>query len=216
MANVQDLINQHNGVKFGVTGPDYGQCTAVAHAWEQMCGEPIVYGNAVDTFANANPANFDKVANTPTNVPPVGAILVWNSTWGGGYGHTAVVSRPANANTFWCFEQNDGDGGLPHEAEHNYNGITGWFIPRSLETPPEVPPAPPVLQAPPQPDPAPAPPPAPVPEPTPPPAADPAPVADVPLVTITPVPPVHTVHTIYPRQTFWQKLWVLLLHDFSK
>ena len=138
MPNVQDLINQYNGQVFGVTGPDSGQCTAVAHAWEQMLGLPIVYGNALDTFDNAPDYLYHKELNTPDGVPAPGAIMVWDAKWGNGYGHTGVVVS-ANVNTFDVLEQNDGDGGITHVGRHNYADTIGWFTPRVLDAPAEVP-----------------------------------------------------------------------------
>lgn len=141
--SVQDLINRYNGTIFSVTGPDEGQCTAVPHAWEEMLGLPIVYGNAKDTYANAPDGLYEKELNGPTNFPRPGAIIVWDETWGGGYGHTAVV-QIANPNTFDCLEQNDGDGGITHVGRHDYAHIIGWFYPRVLDAPaPTAPTAPP-------------------------------------------------------------------------
>jgi hypothetical protein len=142
MATVQDLINQYNGHIFGITGPDQGQCTAVPHAWERLLGLPIVYGNAKDTFANAPDDLYHKELNTPAGVPSPGAIIVWDSAWGAGYGHTAVVTV-ANVRTFDCLEQNDGEGGVTHVGRHDYAHIIGWFTPRVLDAPP-APVAPPV------------------------------------------------------------------------
>jgi surface antigen len=133
--SVQDLVSKYNGTIFGITGPDQGQCTAVAHAWEQMLGLGIVYGNAKDTYANADPAVYDKVLNIPgdlNNFPPAGAIVVWDSKWGGGYGHIAVVVS-ADGNTMQVLEQNDGDNGITHVGQHNYQDVLGWFIPKILE-----------------------------------------------------------------------------------
>lgn len=133
--SVQDLVNKYNGKIFAITGPDQGQCTAVAHAWEQMLGLPIVYGNAKDTYTNADPVLYDKVLNIPddlNNFPLAGAIVVWNEKWGGGYGHTAVVVS-ADGNTMQVLEQNDGNEGITHVGQHNYQDVTGWFIPKIIE-----------------------------------------------------------------------------------
>lgn len=128
MLAVQELY-KYNGQEIRTDDADYGQCTAVPHRWELDNGWPVVLGNAKDTLANA-PSNFYvKTMNAPANYPLPGAIMVWGPSWGGGYGHTAVVVS-ANANLFTCIEQNDGDNGLVHEATHNYAGVEGWFYPR--------------------------------------------------------------------------------------
>lgn len=178
MATVQDLINQYDGHIFGITGPDTGQCTAVAHAWEEMLGLPIVYGNAKDTFANAPDDLYHKELNTPEGVPSPGAIMVWDDKWGGGYGHTAVVVS-ANVNTFDCLEQNDGDGGKTHVGRHNYADTIGWFTPKVLDAPvPEPTPEPAPVEETPIPVTV-----TPVEDPTP----DPAPVIVPPVIEVKPV-----------------------------
>jgi surface antigen len=191
MPTVDDLVAQYNGHVFGITGPDQGQCTAVAHAWEEMLGLPIVYGNAIDTFDNAPDDLYHKELNTPDGVPAPGAIMVWDSRWGGGYGHTAVVTS-ANINTFDCLEQNDGDDGVTHVGRHNYADTIGWFTPRVLDAPapaptPEPTPTTPVPEIPVVPIPEPA-----TPEPSPIPTA-PSPAPIVPPVTGVPMQAVKDV-----------------------
>lgn len=178
MPSVQDLVNKYNGEVFQITGPDSGQCTAVPHAWEEMLSLPIVYGNAKDTFANAPDDLYHKELNTPAGVPLPGAIMVWDETWGGGYGHTAVVTA-ANVNTFDCLEQNDGDGGVTHVGRHDYAHTLGWFTPKVLDAPvPEPAPEP-------TPEPVPAPIPEPVEVPTAPEQPIPTPTPDPVIVPIT-------------------------------
>lgn len=132
MASVQDLINRVNGKKINTNGADNGQCTAIPHLWEEMNNWPVVLGNAKDTYGNAPGGTYDKTPNLPNNYPRPGAIIVWGPSWGGGFGHTGVVVS-ANANSFSCVEQNDGDMGLAHVGNHNYGGVLGWFTPRALE-----------------------------------------------------------------------------------
>ena len=188
MPAVQDLINQRNGTVFGITGPDQGQCTAVAHAWELMCGLPIVYGNAIDTFDNAPDVLYAKELNTPEGVPAPGAIMVWNMPWGKYFdegqlhyaGHTAVVVS-ANVNTFDCLEQNDGNNGVTYIGRHNYADVIGWFTPRMLQS------LPPAQSTPVE---APVSIPSPLPVQSPPPAEAPLPEPPVPVVPV-PAPSDH-------------------------
>jgi len=183
----------HGGVKFGVTGPDWGECTAVAHAWEQNLGLPIVYGNAEDIYANA-PANlYLKVRNGPTNVPQQGDIVIWGGSTAvdtqttEGIGHVAVFDN-GDSNSFTSYDQNFPTGHAPGMTHHSYNGVIGWLHPYVLDPAPTPAPAPV-----PDPIPAPAPDPvpviAPVPTPAPEPVSEPIPVP----ITITPLPtPIET------------------------
>lgn len=78
------------------------------------------------------------VANTPTGVPPRGAIMVLDGRYGGGAGHTGVVVD-ANQNTYRLFQQNDPYGSGAHVTEYNYNGAIGWMIPNGLGNQPTPP-----------------------------------------------------------------------------
>ena len=76
---------------------------------------------------NADSSHYSIVENGPTNYPPAGAIICWGSTWGGGYGHTAVVLA-ATPDEFVAFEQNNPEGSPPLVATHTYSGVAGWII----------------------------------------------------------------------------------------
>jgi len=95
-------------------------------AWLDVNNKPHIWGNADQLLANADPKVYKRTVNIPTNYPPPGAIVCWDSSWGGGYGHTAIVVA-ANVNALVVFEQNDPDGSPPVVATHNYNGIVGWL-----------------------------------------------------------------------------------------
>lgn len=129
-------LQQYIGQRLTVTGPDAGQCTAVAHRWEQMLGLPIVYGDAVDTLNNGNPQYYDRIVNTPDNVPSPGDILVWgqNSSIGtGSVGHTAVFLN-GDQNSFNSIDQNWPTGSNVKVIHHDYRGVLGWLHPKSLNT----------------------------------------------------------------------------------
>ena len=134
--NVQDLVNAINGQYLTITGGDEGQCTAVAHKWEQMLGLPIVYGNAADTYAAAGQIAYDLIPNTPDGVPLPGSIMVWHQDSGigtGGAGHTAVFIS-GDVNSFDSLDQNWPLGSPVHIQHHSsYEGVTGWFYPKVLE-----------------------------------------------------------------------------------
>jgi hypothetical protein len=128
--DVEAFIDEVNGQLLTVTGKDAGQCTAVPHKWERRLGLPIVYGDAADTFANAPAESYDRIGNAEDNFPLPGDIIVWGTTWGGGYGHTGVV-RSADVNSFIAIEQNNPLGSAAHMVAHkNYAGVTGWLRPK--------------------------------------------------------------------------------------
>lgn len=118
-------INSCGGIK--------GQCVAGVQSYTNVelgiggCPAFPIAG-AKDMFGTRTDA-FDWVRNTPTGVPPRGAIMVWNGNVGGGWGHTGVVTS-ANVNTFDCYQQNDPFNSGMHVKTYNYSNVIGWGIPK--------------------------------------------------------------------------------------
>jgi hypothetical protein len=121
------FIQRYLGVaNTGDTPANRGQCVGLIEVWSDEHHLPHLWGNAKDLLANADPAHYTVVHNAPTNFPSPGSIVVWGSTWGGGYGHTAVVVA-ATELLIVVFEQNDPDGSPPVVATHDYSGVIGWL-----------------------------------------------------------------------------------------
>lgn len=114
-----------------VTGPDRGECTAVAHKWSLENGYPIIYGDAIDTYANAPATFYTRVPYRAGMVAPSGAIAVWhgNKTIGTtDDGHTAVTLPGGNERTFLSVDQNWPVGAKVREVRHTYIGLTGFIV----------------------------------------------------------------------------------------
>jgi len=127
MVDLATFIAQHLGkANTGDTPQNRGQCVGLVEVWLDANKKPHIPGNAVDLLANADPKVYKKTMNIPTNFPPPGAIVCWNNSWGGGYGHTAVVVA-ANVMGLVVFEQNDPTGSAPVVATHSYSGVQGWL-----------------------------------------------------------------------------------------
>lgn len=114
------------GVETGDTSVNFGQCVGLVEKWLDFLGLPHIPGNAKDLLAGAKMKPYRVVVNTPNNAPSPGDIVVWGATWGGGYGHTAVVLA-ANANKLAVLEQNDPAGTAPLTGTHDYSGVLGWI-----------------------------------------------------------------------------------------
>lgn len=134
MSDVVDrFYARTNGQRINSCGGIMGQCVAGVQSYTNVelgiggCPAFPVAG-AKDMFGTRTDA-FDWVRNTPTGVPPRGAIMVWNGRVGGGWGHTGVVTA-ANVNTFDCFQQNDPYGSGMHVKTYNYANVIGWAIPK--------------------------------------------------------------------------------------
>lgn len=109
-------------------------CLALFGSWV----DTIRPGDAKFAYYNASPDYFEKVENTPEGVPPRGAIICWNGSMGGGFGHIAVVLR-ADKNSFDVVEQNGFTKTRPaYEASYStYQHVIGWLIPKGGDVTPE-------------------------------------------------------------------------------
>jgi surface antigen len=124
MIDINQFVEKWNGKECN-TGPYPDQCVNVIKEWCAENGWPTTWGNAIDYWNNGE-AGWTKTANTPTGVPPAGAIAVFNV---GQYGHVALVLPGSNQLTLVTFEQNDPLGSYCHV--HNYNYLRpqclGWL-----------------------------------------------------------------------------------------
>jgi hypothetical protein len=146
MADVVDrFYARTNGQAINSCGGIKGQCVAGVQSYTNVelgiggCPAFPIAG-AKDMFGTRSDA-FDWVRNTPSGVPPRGAIMVWNGNVGGGWGHTGVVTA-ANTSTFDCYQQNDPYNSGMHVKTYNYNNVIGWAIPKGGQLNPEPTPGP--------------------------------------------------------------------------
>lgn len=121
----------------GTVVNDYGgQCVALAAHYCIDNGKPIAYANACDWWAHpALVGAFDFITNNPNDlkqVPPRGAIIIWNSALAGsgGYGHIAIFDSVVGAGVFKSYDNNWG-GRYFHFVNHNWNNVIGWMIPKT-------------------------------------------------------------------------------------
>ena len=122
------FIAQYLGkVGTGTTAQNKGQCVGLVEAWLAVLGKGPIWGNAIDILANADKNVYTMVRNAPDNYPPAGAIVTWGASFGGGWGHTAVVIA-ATSKWLVVFEQNNPAFSPPMVATHQYTGLQGWLI----------------------------------------------------------------------------------------
>ena len=127
MTDLASFISKYLGkANSGDNQANAGQCVGLIELWLDANGKPHIWGNAKDLLNNADLKAFKVVHNNPTNVPPAGAIVCWDYTWGAGDGHTAIVVA-ANSMHLAVFEQNNPTGHAPLVATHDYSGVLGWI-----------------------------------------------------------------------------------------
>ena len=116
----------------------YGQCFDLANVyWAKLFGHGLKGAGAAD-IPNVN--NFTNEAhvynNTQSFLAKPGDVVVFPRTFGGGYGHVAIVIS-ATLNAITVIEQNWVGGGLSKtevatRRTHGYE-FPMWFIDRSIK-----------------------------------------------------------------------------------
>jgi hypothetical protein len=126
-APLADFMHKYLGLgNVGENPINRGQCVGLIEVWLTSQGKPHIDGNAVGLMANALRTVYKVTNNAPDNYPQPGDIVCWDKTWGGGFGHTAVVVA-ANSMFLAVFEQNDPEGYVCTVATHGYSGVAGWI-----------------------------------------------------------------------------------------
>src|SRR5271157_4011261 len=75
----------------GDTAGNMGQCVGLVEKWLDANSKPHIWGDAKDLLTQAEAAVYKVTKNTASNFPSAGAIVCWDSSWGAGHGHTAIV-----------------------------------------------------------------------------------------------------------------------------
>lgn len=131
---LNDFINKYRGKGIDFDGYYGDQCVDLIN---QYCVEVLDTKNpmrvlpgasAIEIYNNYNGSEFEKIANTPDNVPQPGDIVFWNanSAVTGPAGHTAIFIS-GDQNKFTSLDQNYPTGTLTHEQTHDYTGVVGWL-----------------------------------------------------------------------------------------
>ena len=118
------------------------QCMDLAFLWTMVLRFPkatIQHLYAYQVFTNASDLTrkyFDVVANSPTGVPPKGALVVFSNKNKDGSvfntaGHISIANGVGDVNTFQSIDQNWTVQKVT-TVTHNYNKpeVLGWLIPK--------------------------------------------------------------------------------------
>lgn len=123
---LDEFVSRYNGKK--VSNGGLSQCVALARQYLddvlKVPQFPTVQG-AYQIFDVLQ--GFEKVLNTPTGVPPRGAIIIWKKEYGG-VGHVGIVLQ-ADVKGILVFSQNHTGNLDPCEVtSYSYNLVKGWLI----------------------------------------------------------------------------------------
>jgi len=130
----QNFLQQYNGRYVDFDGVYGAQCFDLVNRWSTYLGYRPFTGLYAYGIIDQTQGNYTKILNSPTAVPQAGDIIVWNSRYGGGYGHTAIATGIGDTNSFESFDQNYPTGSPAHLVRHSYDGVIGWLRPNKLTT----------------------------------------------------------------------------------
>jgi hypothetical protein len=129
MRSLAACVGSYLGQRVTAPGGIGGECVDWANLYlVDVCGHSPIRANAVD-WPHAAIAGFTWVANSPTNYPSAGDLVVWGEQWAigvGAFGHIALVLL---ADRFFLVttDQNWPDGSPVTAHAHSYLGVRGWF-----------------------------------------------------------------------------------------
>lgn len=130
----QGFINARTNVRSDFDGAYGAQCLDLIGFYLQevygISGWAIARPTAYQVWSEFGnlPASqyFDRIPNTPTGIPQLGDIVIWNTSVGPA-GHIAIATGRGDVNRFTSFDQNWPGGSLPHLQDHSYYGVVGWL-----------------------------------------------------------------------------------------
>lgn len=110
----------------------YGnQCVDLVNQYARDNGLPTFTGGAAADMFGQSASAYDWVKNTPSGVPPAGAIVVWGRGIGP-WGHIAIARGGSDTNILRTVDQNWNYHPYVEPVDHNYNAVIGWGIPKNL------------------------------------------------------------------------------------
>lgn len=135
-----DYNSNHTPDVVEVNDPsNYAQCMDLAYAWLDFLGitrDAIRSYYAYQIWTEANDAGvkfFEFIPNTPSGIPPAGAVVVFSNKVGIA-GHVSLATGDGDLNLFKSFDQNWGTNKLCRLVDHKYDYVLGWLVVRETST----------------------------------------------------------------------------------
>lgn len=133
---ISDFLNKWNGKPLDFDGYYGYQCMDLYQYYNRdVIGAPYIPADPAYKVWTLNqyPKDFyTKIANTPTNVPQKGDVVIWSAQANGGFGHIAIFYQ-GDMLKFTSFDQN-WNGKYAHFQPHNYSYVLGWLRPKKPVT----------------------------------------------------------------------------------
>lgn len=130
----QEFFNKWNGRKLENDGAYLYQCVDLAKEYvRDVFGVTPFSGNGKDFEDNYPKDKLQFVRNTPSGIPPFGALIVWGEMPNNPYGHVGVFVS-GGTSSFQSFDQNWPVGSGCHYQNHNWNNVRGWLVRKNTGT----------------------------------------------------------------------------------
>jgi hypothetical protein len=141
--SVDDFITLLTGVFVRVTedGVATPQCVDLIQLYARVLGAPRFTGNAQDIYDQPGD-HFIQIANTPTNFPLKGDIVILNNKYNGTVGDVKLCIGNSDEWKFTAFGQNDPLNSDSHTGTYAYTNqvgeviVRGWLRPKNLQVEP--------------------------------------------------------------------------------
>ncbi len=129
-----EFIAKYNGQSVDYDGVYGAQCFDLFQFYNRdVVQAPFVSGQyAYQIWSNFPVAFYLAVANTPTNAPSLGDVVIWGANFNGGAGHVGIATGNCIDAILEVLEQNDPTGSPSHIKTYNYDNVIGWIHPRVL------------------------------------------------------------------------------------
>ena len=129
--NFDEFVNKYTNKPVDFDGAYPNQCMDLAHQYVyEVLGigdkSVIAAPSAYQVYTNFKwEKYFERIENTPSNVPQKGDIIVFGTAVGV-HGHICIFVD-GDRNKFRSFDSNWPVGALPKIVEHTYKGVLGWL-----------------------------------------------------------------------------------------
>ena len=140
MISLSEFVTKYTGQSVSFTNCSDNQCMTLMHVYlAEVFGltDPSLLANpsAFEVYTNfaheSGNQYFDLVANSPTNVPNPGDLVIFGQNIGGtGVNGHICVFVSGDINQFTSFDCNWPTGSFPHLQTHTYEGVLGWLTPK--------------------------------------------------------------------------------------
>jgi hypothetical protein len=135
---LQQFIDKYTGKKVGdLTGAYVGECLSLTKRYINelfnITPPPSGVGAAYGYWTNfPHPLGtvFDKVPNTPAEIPLPGDVVIWGKSTSLPYGHIGTIVS-ADVLSFVSFDQNWPTGQVCKLVKHDYKGVVGFLRPKN-------------------------------------------------------------------------------------